>query len=237
MTSILMFSTVSVLLASLALYVSFLTPSAFDSSAAGADQLESQYIEKAKQTVFVLDSVSGDAKSLGGELWVSGMSVRDVIEKINEMKTTIHRANSELKGVDVPSRFSESHVHLVSATDGTIRSFDSLEDAFSKFEELRSKPPLYYTMLILNSDDTTFYQLSQMFMLNETERVLINDAKLSFANSILEADYAQSELEMFLSTSELNASAMSQGVVFYETYRPTAGGCAACSSPINEILK
>lgn len=236
-TSILMLSAVLIALAPLAVYVLSLTPSAFDSSAAEADQVESQYMEKAKQTVLVLDSVSSDAESLGGDLWFSGMSVGDVIKKIDVMKETVQKSSSELKSVDVPARFAEPHRHLVSATNGMVRSFDSLEDAFSKFEKLRSKPPLYYVMSILGSDETTFYPLSQMFMLNETERALVSDAKLSFANSMIEVDGAESERQMFLGLSELSVNATSQGIVFYTPYRAMPGGCAACSSPINEILK
>lgn len=229
-----------VTMASLVVYVGMLTPKGyFDSSFADAERSgEAEHLEKARHALLVLDSISMEARNMGDQLWMSGMTVNDVLEKIQDMKTKVEETKLDLEKTVVPSKFSDSHAHLILAAQRMAQSLDSLGDAFSEFEKLDSKPPLYYVLSLLGSNDSNFYPLSQMMLLNETEKMFVSNAKTSFANLMIEADDMINERELFLSTAGLDMnSTSSQSTAFYDTYRSMPGSCASCKAPISEINK
>jgi len=209
-------------------------PSLISDISATSINEEDTYIKKIHLAISNIESMSEKSSQLGLEILVSDYKISEVVSKIRELQNQLSEEKSNLDQLNVPPKFATAHPYLVKSLENMQNSNELLIAAFQKFEEIRDgNLSMFMITSFLGSDQTSLSPLYNVLLINQEEKLLIEEARESFADSIKESSTAEDNLDIFILKSgidfgnvKLTESAKNFGI---------GGGCAACKLPLDVI--
>jgi len=216
-------------------YLVLQTPPSLISDVSATSLYDEEYIKKIYLTISNIESMSEKSSQLGLEILVSDYKISEVVSKIRELQNQLSEEKSNLDQLKIPSNFATAHPYLVKSLENMQNSNELLISAFEKFEEIRDgNLSMFMLTSFLGSDQTSLSPLYNVLLINQEEKLLIEEARELFADSIKESSAAKDNLDIFISKSgidfgnvKLTESAKNFGI--------GSGGCAACKLPLDVI--
>lgn len=205
-----------------------------DVSAASIQGEEVSYINQINYTIAKIELMSEKTSQFGSEVLVSDFKITDVVSKTRQLQNELYEEKVGLAQLKVPPKFSAAHPYLVASIENMYNSNEFLISAFQKFENVNSgRLPMFSIVSFLGSDEPSLYAHYKIWLINQEEKLLIEDSRKLFGDSIKEASLANNNLNAFISQSGINFS----DVKLTESAKSfgRSGGCAACGFTIDKI--
>ena len=217
-------------------YVVLQTPQSLlsDVSATSIQDEEVSYINQINSTIAKIESMSEKTSQFGSEVLVSDFKITDVVSNIRQLQNQLSEEKSNLEQLTVPPKFSAIHTYLVASIENMYNSNELLISAFEKFENVHNGSlPMFSITSFLGSDEPALRAHYTIWLISQEEKLLIEDARKLFVDSIKEASLARDNIDTFISQSGINFA----DVKLTESAKTfgRSGGCAACGFTIDEI--